>query len=131
MSVLAALLEQSKPEALKIGASGSPPTGLDAPGMWSEVPGSKGTTSNRVRSNVDENAGLILVPLPLPVMGETPLIWPSTSAPCGVPFPVMLHQNWSSPGIFLQTTPDEFALHVVLLTHAGAWNDWAIQSPTE
>src|SRR5215469_938398 len=108
MSVLAALLEQSKPEALKIGASGSPPTGLDAPGMWSEVPGSKGTTSNRVRSNVDENAGLILVPLP-----------------------VMLHQNWSSPGIFLQTTPDEFALHVVLLTHAGAWNDWAIQSPTE
>src|ERR1700746_2013073 len=131
MSVLAVLLVQSKPEAPKIPSSGRPPTGLDAPGMWSVVAGSKGTTSYKVRSNVAGNAGLILVLLPLPVVGATPPIWPSFSAPCGVPTPLMLHQNWSRPGIFLQITPDEFALQVALTVHAGAWNDWAIQSPTE
>src|SRR5215469_523515 len=123
MSVLAVAFEQSKPVAPNSVARSIPPTGLVAPGMWLEVAGSKGTTSNKVRSNVAGNSGLILVLLPLPVVGATPLIWPSFSAPCGVPTPLMLHQNWSRPGTFLQITPDAFALQVAATTHLGAWND--------
>src|SRR5215472_12099365 len=106
-----------------------PPTGLLAPGMRSVVAGSKGTTSYRVRSNVDGNAELITVLLPLPVVGAMPLIWPRTSAPCVVPAPVTLHQNWSRLGVFLQITPLEAVQPA--LAHLGAWNCWAIQSPTE
>src|SRR5215471_13914136 len=124
MSVLAVLLVQSKPEAPKIPSSGSPPTGLVAPGMWSVVAGSKGTTLNRVRSNVAGNAGLILVPVPLPVVGATPLIWPGVMVPC------TSHQNCTLSGVFLQTTPLALAVQAEF-TQASAWNFWAMKSPTE
>src|SRR5215467_5158377 len=124
MSAFAVLFAQSKPPAPKIPSRGSPPTGLDTPGMWSVVAGSKGTTLNRVRSNVDGNAGLILVPPPVPVVGAMPLIWRGVMVPC------TSHQNCTLSGVFLQTTPLALAVQAVL-RHLAAWNFWAMKSPTE
>ncbi len=87
--------------------------------MWSEVAGPKGTTLNRVRSNVAGNAGLILVPVPLPVVGAMPLIWRGVMVPC------TSHQNWTLSGVFLQITPLVLAVQAVL-RHLSAWNFWAM-----
>src|SRR5215469_9727773 len=126
----APLAPQSKPLLLKICSRLTPPTGLVLPGMWSEVAVSKGTTLNRVRSNVPGNLGLIFSAAPLPTVGLTPLIAPSFIVPCSS------QKNQFLVGTCTQTTPLLFgeqavpALTLVLMHLAECWT-WAIQSPTE
>src|SRR5215472_5590065 len=125
MSALAVLLVQAQPELPKIFSRSTPPRlPGSGPGMWSLVLGSKGTTSNRVRSNVAGNLGLIVVFLPVPVVGAMPSISLRTMGPC------LSHPNVFCVPLGVQTTPlllgvqEEFR-------HLAEWYRWAMYWPTE
>src|SRR6516164_10709493 len=122
MSVLAWALVQTQPEAPKIGSRLTPP-GAPAsdPGMWSAVFGSKGTTSNSVRSKADGNALLITVLVPVPVVGGTPAICLTTIVP------VRLQLNW----FFAVLGAHGGKALQLAFEHVAEWKCWAIQSPIE
>src|SRR5215469_3741986 len=117
MLALAALLVQAQPEWPKIFSRFTPPGVPDSePGMWSAVLGSKGTTSNRVRSKAAGKAGLITVFTPLPVVGAAPLISLTTYVPCWSQLNRSLFAVGTQGGVPVQA---EFV-------HWGEWNFWAM-----
>src|SRR5262249_263304 len=123
-SAWALVLVHTKPEAPKSGSRLTPPTGLVAPGMWSAVLGSNGTTSKTVRWKVEGKAELITVPAPAPVVGAMPLIFLSTM----VPWVSQPHRLWVPVGG--QRGPAAFGVQVAL-KHAAEWNRSAMYLPME
>src|SRR5215470_13126 len=115
-SALATALVHTKPEAPKIGSRLTPPgRPASAPGMWSAVLGSQGTTSKTVRWKVAGKAELITV-LPLvPVVGATPLICLSTKVPW------VLQPNRFCSLVGLQITPLALGAQEEL-RQAAEWN---------
>src|SRR5215470_3668050 len=124
-SALATALVHTNPEALNIGARLTPPgRPASAPGMWSVVLGSQGTTSKTVRWKVAGKAELITV-LPLvPVVGATPLICLSTKVPW------VLQPNRFLLPLGAQRTPLAFGVQAAL-KHVAEWNLSAMYLPME
>src|SRR5215469_10764246 len=117
MLALAALLVQAQPEWPKIFSRFTPPGAPDSePGMWSAVLGSKGTTSNRVRSKAAGKVGSITVFMPLPLVGAAPLI----SLRAYVPYWSQLNKS-----LFAAGTQGGVPVQAEFV-HVGDWNFWAM-----
>src|SRR5215813_1970092 len=123
-SAWAVLLVHTNPEAPNSGSRLTPPTGLVAPGMWSAVLGSNGTTSKTVRWKVEGKAELITVLPPVPVVAATPLIFLSTM----VPWVLQPNRFWVPLGV--QRSPVPFGVQVAL-KHVAEWNRSAMYLPME